>query len=220
MKSFYQFQEDASSQAQSAVSASGSFKGGSGYRPGGTDQTFKKRPSTGLGRYALDKAKAAGGAIKDRMGRPRPEKPQKPEGSGPTPTDGPGKRPDRAANTYRQKAAAKQQRQLPPGREQKALPPAREKSMVAKRTAAAKQPPQHKQISARPASTAMAGSRQKAIGPAKNNLSRDNQGVQKVNVKVEPPKALPPGKGGPMMGGGARPKIAPKPQKALPPARG
>ena len=217
MKSFYQFQEDASSQAQSAVSASGSFKGGSGYRPGGTDQTFKKRPSTGLGRYALDKAKAA---IKDRMGRPRPEKPQKPEGSGPTPTDGPGKRPDRAANTYRQKAAAKQQRQLPPGREQKALPPAREKSMVAKRTAAAKQPPQHKQISARPASTAMAGSRQKAIGPAKNNLSRDNQGVQKVNVKVEPPKALPPGKGGPIMGGGARPKIAPKPQKALPPARG
>ena len=219
MKSFYQFQEDASSQAQSAVSGSGSFKGGSDAPDIRYDKGFKKRPSTGLGKYALDKAKAAGGAIKDRMGRPRPEKPQKPEGSGPTPTDGPGKRPDRAANTYRQKAAAKQQRQLPPGREQKALPPGREKSMVAKRIAAAKQPPQHKQISARPASTAMAGSRQKAIGPAKSNLSRDNQGVQKVNVKVEPQKALPSGKG-PAMSGGARPKIAPKPQKALPPARG
>ena len=91
--------------------------------------------------------------------------------------------------------------------------------MVAKKTAASKQPPQHKQISARPASTAMAGSRQKAIGPAKNNLSRDNQGVQKVNVKVEPQKALPPGEGKPMSGG-ARPRIAPKPQKALAPARG
>jgi len=219
MKSFYQFQEDASSQAQSAVSASGSFKGDSGYRPGGTDQSFKKRPSTGLGKYALDKAKAAGGAIKDRMGRPRPAKP-----------DGPGKRPDREPNTYRQKATAKQQRQLPPGREQRVLPPAKEKSMVAKKTAAAKQPPQHKQITARPASTAMAGSRQKpaikpgterkALSPAKSNLSRDNQGVQKVNVKVEPQKALPPGEGKPMMSGGARPKIAPKPQKALAPARG
>jgi hypothetical protein len=225
MKSFYQFQEDASSQAQSAVSASGSFKGSSDAPNIQYDKGFKKRPSTGLGRVAgavggaaLGAAGRAAGAIKDRMGRPRPEKPQKPEGSGPTPTDGPGKRPDRAANTYRQKAAAKQQRQLPPGREQKALPPAREKSMVAKRTAAAKQPPQHKQISARPASTAMAGSRQKAIGPAKNNLSRDNQGVQKVNVKVEPQKALPPGEGKPMSGG-TRPKITPKPQKALAPAR-
>ena len=52
MKSFYQFQEDASSQTQSAVSGSGSFKGGSDYRPGGTDQSFKKRPSTGLGGLA------------------------------------------------------------------------------------------------------------------------------------------------------------------------
>ena len=235
MKSFYQFQEDASSQAQSAVSASGSFKGGSD-APDIENKfdRFKKRPSTGLGNYALDKAKAAGGAvasaagrgagraasaIKDRMGRPRPAKP-----------DGPGKRPDREPNTYRKKFAAKQQRQLPPGREQRALPPAKEKSMVAKKTAAAKQPPQHKQITARPASTAMAGSRQKpaikpgterkALSPAKSNLSRDNQGVQKVNVKVEPQKALPPGEEKPMMSGGARPRIAPKPQKALAPARG
>ena len=91
-----------------------------------------------------------------------------------------------------------------------------------------KQPPQ--QIAARPATTAMAGSRQrpairpgterKALSPAKSNLSRDNQGVQKVNVKVEPQKALPPGEGKPTMSGGARPRIAPKPQKALPPTRG
>ena len=219
MKSFYQFQEDASSQAQSAVSGSGSFKGGSDAPDIRYDKGFKKRHSTGLGNYALDKAKAAGGAIKDRMGRPRPAKP-----------DGPGKRPDREPNTYRKKfATAKQQRQLPPGREQKALPPGKEKSMVAKRTAAAKQPPQHKQITARPASTAMAGSRQKpaikpgterkALSPTKSNLSRDNQGVQKVNVKVEPQKALPPGEGKPMSGG-ARPRIAPKPQKVLAPARG
>ena len=194
MKSFYQFQEDASSQAQSAVSASGSFKGGSGYRPGGTDQTFKKRPSTGLGRVAGAVASAAGrgvgraaGAIKDRMGRPRPEKAAD------------AKRPEKT-------------------------------SMVQKKTAASKQPPQRQQIAARPATTAMAGSRQKpairpgterkALSPAKSNLSRDNQGVQKVNVKVEPQKALPPGEGKPMMSGGTRPRIAPKPQKALPPARG
>lgn len=74
-------------------------------------------------------------------------------------------------------------RALPAGKERKSLPAGKD-SMVARRTAAAKQPPQHKQISARPASTAMAGSRQRpAIRPAKSNLSRDNMGVQKVNVQ-------------------------------------
>ena len=214
MKSFIQFQEDSSSDAQASISGSGAGKGGSGLEIPSYDNSFKKR-NTGIGK-ALRKAIFDRKKGKDTKG----SKPGKPEGSGPTPTDGPGKRPDRAANTYRQKAAAKQQKQLPPGREQKALPPGKEKSMVAKRTAAAKQPPQHKQISARPGSTAMAGSRQKAIGPAKNNLSRDNQGVQKVNVRVQPQKALPPGEGKPMMTGGARPKITPRPQKALPPGNG
>ena len=193
MKSFYQFQEDASSQAQSAISGSGSFKGSSDAPPINYDRGFKKRPSTGLGRVAGAVASAAGrgvgraaGAIKDRMGRPRPEKAAD------------AKRPEKT-------------------------------SMVQKKTAASKQPPQRQQIAARPATTAMAGSRQKpairpgterkALSPAKSNLSRDNQGVQKVNVKVEPQKALPPGEGKPMSGG-ARPRIAPKPQKALPPARG
>ena len=211
MKSFYQFQEDASSQAQSAVSASGSFKGGSDYRPGGTDQSFKKRPSTGLGNYALDKAKAVAGAIKDRMGRPRPEKPEKPAATA-----------ERKPQPYRDARKTATRGGALAKRPEKT-------SMVQKKTAASKQPPQRQQIAARPATTAMAGSRQKpairpaperkALSPAKSNLSRDNQGVQKVNVKVEPQKALPPGEGKPMSGG-ARPRIAPKPQKALAPARG
>lgn len=206
MKSFYQFQEDASSQAQSAVSGSGSFKGGSDADGPIIDRSFKKRPSTGLGKVAgavggaaLGAAGRAAGAIKDRMGRPRPEKADKP-------VDGRYRIKNKAATPKPERAGALAKRP-------------EKTSMVQKKTAAAKQPPQHKQISARPASTAMAGSRQKSIGPAKNNLSRDNQGVQKVNVKVEPQKALPPGEGKPMSGG-ARPRIAPKPQKALAPARG
>ena len=206
MKSFHQFQEDSSSQAQSAISGSGSFKGSSDVRDTVYDRGFKKRPSTGLGKVAGAVASAAGrgagraaGAIKDRMGRPRPEKADKP-------VDGRYRIQNRTARPKPERAGALAKRP-------------EKTSMVQKKTAAAKQPPQHKQISARPASTAMAGSRQKAIGPAKNNLSRDNQGVQKVNVKVEPQKALPPGEGKPMSGG-ARPRIAPKPQKALAPARG
>ena len=113
-------------------------------------------------------------------------------------SDGPGKQPDRKPQTYRSSRlrprkpqpyrsskpqSSKPQRSLPQGKERPALPAGKD-SMVAKRTAAAKQPPQHKQISARPASTAMAGSRQRpAIRPAKSNLSRDNMGVQKVNVQ-------------------------------------
>jgi hypothetical protein len=94
--------------------------------------------------------------------------------------DGPGKQPDRKPQPYR---SSKPQRTLPQGKERPALPASKD-SMVARRTASSKQPPQHKQISARPASTAMAGSRQRpAIRPAKSNLSRDNMGVQKVNVQ-------------------------------------
>jgi len=218
MKSFYQFQEDASSQAQSAVSGSGSFKGGSDADgPENEFNKFKKRPSTGLGKVAGAVAGAAGrgasraaGAIKDRMGRPRPEKAAKP-------VDGRYRIKNKAATPKPERAGALAKRP-------------EKTSMVQKKTAASKQPPQHKQIDARPATTAMSGSRQKpaikpgterkALSPAKSNLSRDNQGVQKVNVKVEPQKALPPGEGKPMMSGGARPRIVPKPQKALAPARG
>lgn len=103
--------------------------------------------------------------------------------------DGPGKQPDRKPQTYRssrirpRKPQPYRSSKPQQGKERPALPAGKD-SMVAKRTAAAKQPPQHKQISARPASTAMAGSRQRpAIRPAKSNLSRDNMGVQKVNVQ-------------------------------------
>ena len=103
--------------------------------------------------------------------------------------DGPGKQPDRKPQPYRssrlrpRKPQPYRSSKPQQGNERPALPAGKD-SMVAKRTAAAKQPPQHKQISARPASTAMAGSRQRpAIRPAKSNLSRDNMGVQKVNVQ-------------------------------------
>ena len=103
--------------------------------------------------------------------------------------DGPGKQPDRKPQTYRssrlrpRKPQPYRSSKPQQGKERPALPAGKD-SMVAKRVAAAKQTPQHKQISARPASTAMAGSRQRpAIRPAKSNLSRDNMGVQKVNVQ-------------------------------------
>ena len=97
--------------------------------------------------------------------------------------DGPGKQRDRKPQRYRQANRPTSPRPEKGGPLAKRPTPS-SGSMVQKRTAASKQPPQHKQISARPASTAMAGSRQRpAIRPAKSNLSRDNMGVQKVNVQ-------------------------------------
>ena len=97
--------------------------------------------------------------------------------------DGPGKQRDRKPLRYRQANRPASPRPEKGGPLAKRPTPS-SGSMVQKKTAASKQPPQHKQISARPASTAMAGSRQRpAIRPAKSNLSRDNMGVQKVNVQ-------------------------------------
>jgi len=97
--------------------------------------------------------------------------------------DGPGKQSDRKPLRYRQANRPASPRPEKGGPLAKRPTPS-SGSMVQKKTAASKQPPQHKQISARPASTAMAGSRQRpAIRPAKSNLSRDNMGVQKVNVQ-------------------------------------
>ncbi len=91
MKTFNQFNEDASSSASSAISGSGSFKGSSDALRLKYDQSFKKRPSTGLGGLAKDAAKRVGSAVKDRLknrqGKPRP--------------DGPGKQPDRKPQPYR-----------------------------------------------------------------------------------------------------------------------
>ena len=97
--------------------------------------------------------------------------------------DGPGKQRDRKPQRYRQANIPASPRPEKGGPLAKRPTPS-SGSMVQKKTAASKQPPQHKQISARPASTAMAGSRQRpAIRPAKSNLSRDNMGVKKVNVQ-------------------------------------
>jgi len=116
---------------------------------------------------------------------------------------------------------------LPPGKERPALPASKD-SMVAQRTAAAKQPPQHQQISARPASTAMAGSRQRpAIRPgtqqrqlpsSQSSITKrgtntpdrrpDIQGVSVRDV-TQRPKALPSG----------QKQLPQSQQKALPPAK-
>ena len=175
MKSFYQFQEDASSQTQSAISASGSFKGDSDYRPGGTDQSFKKRPSTGLGRVAGAVTGAAGRAIKDRMGRPRPEKANKP-------VDGRYRTQNRTARPKPERAGALAKRP-------------EKTSMVQKKTAASKQPPQHKQIDARPASTAMAGSRQRpAIRPSAERKALPPSQQKRLEAQPNRP-ALPQARG-------------------------
>ena len=175
MKSFYQFQEDASSQTQSAISASGSFKGDSDYRPGGTDQSFKKRPSTGLGRVAGAVTGAAGRAIKDRMGRPRPEKANKP-------VDGRYRTQNRTARPKPERAGALAKRP-------------EKTSMVQKKTAASKQPPQHKQIDARPASTAIAGSRQRpAIRPSAERKALPPSQQKRLEAQPNRP-ALPQARG-------------------------
>ena len=180
MKTLKEFlSEDAASDTQSTINR--------GVTGGGSD-TFGK-PVSRKQRSILDYLK---GKEKDNNGGGQDQETSQEK------PDGPGKQPDRKPQPYRSSRirprkpqpyrsskpqSSKPQRSLPQGKERPALPAGKD-SMVAKRTAAAKQPPQHKQISARPASTAMAGSRQRpAIRPAKSNLSRDNMGVQKVNVQ-------------------------------------
>jgi hypothetical protein len=176
MKSFHQFQEDSTSDTQAAIGSPG---GGSSATDINYDKSFKKRPKTGIG-----------AALKDRLLKKR----EKPEGAGKPGTDGPGPQPDRTPSPYRQKTQKDQGGALAKRPEEKG-------SMVQRKTAAAKQPPQHKQLAARPASTAMAGSRQKkAIRPAPER------------------KALPAGQGKPIQSGPQRQKIAAQPaRKTLPP---
>lgn len=186
MKSFSQFQEDASSQTQSAISGSGSGKGSSDADGPLIDRSFKKRPSTGLGRVAgavggaaLRGAGRAAGAIKDRMGRPRPEKADKPVTSA-----------DRKPQTYRD---ARKTASPKPERAGALAKRPEKKSMVQQKTAASKQPPQHKQIDARPASTAMAGSRQRpAIRPGAEKKALPPSQQKRLEAQPNRP-ALPPG---------------------------
>lgn len=171
MKTFREFlSEDAASDTQATI-AGDDTRGTSGTFGKPVDRTFKKRPKTGLGAYLKDKLSGDDDNT-DKAKKPENKKP-----------DGPGKQRDRKPQRYRQANRPASPRPEKGGPLAKRPTPS-SGSMVQKRTAASKQPPQHKQISARPASTAMAGSRQRpAIRPAKSNLSRDNMGVQKVNVQ-------------------------------------
>ena len=217
MKSFKEFlSEDAASATQSTISG-GRTGGGSDFDLYEPVRGFKKRPKTGIGGRLKQFAK-------DRM-KPSTE----PDRSGP------GQQPDRKPQPYRSSAPQRSQSALPPGKERPALPASKD-SMVAQRTAAAKQPPQHQQISARPASTAMAGSRQRpAIRPgtqqrqlpsgqssiAKRDTSTPDRrpDIQGVSVRdvTQRPKALPSGqKQLPQSQQKALPQSQ---QKALPPVK-
>ena len=209
MKSFKEFlSEDAASATQSTISG-GRTGGKSDVNLYQTDRGFKERPKTGIGGRLKQFAK-------DRM-KPSTE----PDRSGP------GQQPDRKPQPYRSSATQRSQSALPPGKERPALPASKD-SMVAQKTAAAKQPPQHQQISARPASTAMAGSRQRpAIRPGtqqrqlpsgqssitKSDTSTPDRrpDIQGVNVRdvTQRPKALPSG----------QKQLPQSQQKALPPAK-
>ena len=210
MKSFKEFlSEDAASATQSTISGGITGGGKSDVKLYQTDRGFKERPKTGIGGRLKQFAK-------DRM-KPSTE----PDRSGP------GQQPDRKPQPYRSSAPQRSQSALPPGKERPALPASKD-SMVAQKTAAAKQPPQHQQISARPASTAMAGSRQRpAIRPgtqqrqlpsgqssiAKRDTSTPDRrpDIQGVNVRdvTQRPKALPSG----------QKQLPQSQQKALPPAK-
>lgn len=176
MKTFREFlSEDAASDTQATI-AGGVTGGDSDTFGKAVDRTFKKRPKTGLGAYLRDKLKRGDRDNTDKPETQKPGRDTRYRGSGVG-------RKDTVGRPKPGTGPSSKGRALPAGKERKALPASKD-SMVARRTAAAKQPPQHKQISARPASTAMAGSRQRpAIRPAKSNLSRDNKGVQKVNVQ-------------------------------------
>ena len=192
MKSFQQFHETtAAADTRAAIGGEGK-SGAYGPKTGG----FKKRPSTGV----FD-------AIRDRLKRKGDEK--KPEGAGQPGTDGPGDTPDRKPSPYRQSTQREKGGALAKRPEEKG-------SMVQKKTAAAKQPPQHRQISARPASTAMAGSRQRpAIRPGAEKKALPGHPERKAITGSPDRKALPAGQGRPIQSGPQRQKI-----RALPAARG
>ena len=209
MKTFSQFileADSSASDASSAISRSGSGVGGSG--AGGPLQGgFKKR------RLPIEFKK------KEReVTEPEKKEPQEPTKDTSYRGQGVG-RTDKVGGPQTQQTPQSKGRALPPAKERPALPSSRD-SMVAKRTASAQQPPQHKQISARPASTAMAGSRQRpAIRPGQSSITNrttstparrpDIQGVRVRDV-TQRPKALPSGQR----------QVSGSPQRRqLPPAR-
>ena len=192
MKSFYQFQEDAAGATQKAVSASGSYEGSSGADVAKIDRTHKNIDWIARRKEAKDKR----------------EKEQKPIKKKPLATkpDGPGQQKDRKPQKYRQANKTATPKREKGGAITKASQPQKkpaQDSMVAKKTAAAKQPPQHKQIAARPASTAMAGAKKKPAikaAPERKAISgapaRPQINPQKARKALAPAKkALPPADG-------------------------
>lgn len=141
MKTFSQFNEDAAGATQAAISRSGSFEGGSS---ASTSATTKSQPT--IDWIAMRK-------------RNKDEKEAKQKQVKQTP-DGPGKQKDRKPQKYRQ--AIKTASPKPEKGGALAKRSAQDSgSMVQKKTAASKQPPQHKQISARPVSSAIQGGKKK-----------------------------------------------------------
>ena len=211
MKTFSQFileADSSASDASSAISRSGSGVGSSdadGPRQGGFKKRrlpieFKKkeREVTEPGEEPNKDTVPGEEPNKDTVDTPRDRQPAPYRQVNKTATQKPSQ--ERPALP-----AGKERPSLPAGKERPALSPSKD-SMVAKRIASAQQSPQHKQISARPASTAMAGSRQRpAIRPASSNLSRNNQGVQRANVRD--------------LGSTPQKKLSPTPQKRLNPAQ-
>ena len=186
MKTFQEFlseAETATSDTQSAISRSVSG-GGSDYRKVGYNQGFKK----------LDLLRLKNIRLKQK------DKDKKKQSNTSTPTDT--SSTTRPALPYRYKA--KEKPTVEKGGPLAKRPPSQEKSRVVQRTQAAKQPPQHKQISARPASTAMAGSRQRpAIRPSQDR-------PQQKQLPPSRQKQLPPSQ---------QRQLPPSRQKQLPPAR-
>lgn len=148
LQEFLSEAQTATSDTQSAISRSVSG-GGSNFRKVGYNQGFNKLNLLRLKNIRLKQK----GKDKEKQS----------DTSTPTNTSS----TTRPALPYRYRA--KEKPTVEKGGPLAKRPPSQEKSRVVQRTQAAKQPPQHKQISARPASTAMAGSRQRpAIRPSQD----------------------------------------------------
>jgi len=221
MKTFSQFileADSSASDASSAISRSGSGEGTSGAK--GPWYKFKKRRlPIEFKKKEREVTEPGEEPNKDTVDTPRDRQPA----------------PYRQVNKTATQKPSQERPSLPPGKERPALPSSRD-SMVAKRTASAQQPPQHKQISARPASTAMAGSRQRpAIRPGtqqrqlpsgqspitKRDTSTPDRrpNIQGVRVRdvTQRPKALPSGQK--QLSSAPQKRLNPAQQRQLPPAR-
>lgn len=192
MKSFHQFQEDAAGATQKAVSASGSYEGSSSAQNYPQDQSHKS-----IEWFKKDKKS------KNKKGKEEKNINKKPLETKP---DGPGKQKDRKPQRYRQANKTATPKREKGGAITKASQPQKkpaQDSMVGKKTAASKQPPQHKQIAARPVSTAMVAAKKKPASkpsPERKAISgapaRPQINPQKARKALAPAKkALPPADG-------------------------